>query len=199
MATMRFKIVTVGNQGIGKTSIIQRFASNTFDPQYQTTLGIDYMSRVLQMQGESVRLQVWDTAGQERFRSLVPSYIRDSSVILLCFSVTNRESFIAAIGSWYQLILEQHSRALIYLIANKIDQKESNRRVTSREAAQWAQERGLQYQEVSALTGQNVEDLFTRIAAQFVEMQRLQTPVEGGSGTSFAVITNESDDSSCAC
>mmetsp|Transcript_27998 Transcript_27998/g.37930 ORF Transcript_27998/g.37930 Transcript_27998/m.37930 type:complete len:88 (+) Transcript_27998:48-311(+) len=87
---MKYKIVFLGDQSVGKTSLILRFTENTFDSKYQATIGIDFLTKTLFVDDKMVRLQLWDTAGQERFRSLIPSYIKDSSVAVVCYDITNR-------------------------------------------------------------------------------------------------------------
>src|SRR4051795_8432678 len=76
----KYKLVFLGDEAVGKTSIITRFMYDTFDNTYKVTIGIDFVSKTMYLEDRIVRLQLWDTAGQERFRSLIPSYIRDSSV-----------------------------------------------------------------------------------------------------------------------
>ena len=78
----KYKLVFLGDQSVGKTSIITRFMYDNFDRHYQATIGIDFLSKTMYLEDRTVRLQLWDTAGQERFRSLIPSYIRDSSCLL---------------------------------------------------------------------------------------------------------------------
>ena len=90
----KYKLVFLGDQSVGKTAIVQRFIFSTFDSSYQATIGIDFLSRSLVLEDRTVRLQLWDTAGQERFRSLIPSYIRDSSVAVVVYDITNRASFL---------------------------------------------------------------------------------------------------------
>ena len=92
-ALRKFKLVFLGEQSVGKTSLITRFMYDTFDSNYQATIGIDFLSKTMYLDDRTVRLQLWDTAGQERFRSLIPSYIRDSSVAVVVYDVTNRDSF----------------------------------------------------------------------------------------------------------
>ncbi|WFD49546.1 Ras- protein Rab-6B [Malassezia furfur] len=94
-AMRKFKLVFLGEQSVGKTSLITRFMYDTFDANYQATIGIDFLSKTMYLDDRTVRLQLWDTAGQERFRSLIPSYIRDSSVAIVVYDVTNRDSFKA--------------------------------------------------------------------------------------------------------
>ena len=82
--------VFIGDQSVGKTSIISRFMYDQFDNHYASTIGIDFVSKSVPVDNGTVRLQLWDTAGQERFRSLIPSYIRDSQVAVVVFDITNR-------------------------------------------------------------------------------------------------------------
>merc|ERR1719444_295794 len=89
----KYKLVFLGEQAVGKTSVITRFMYDTFDNNYQATIGIDFLSKTLYLDDRTVRLQLWDTAGQERSRSLIPSYIRDSSVAVVVYDITNRNSF----------------------------------------------------------------------------------------------------------
>ncbi|URE03837.1 ras-related protein [Musa troglodytarum] len=93
-ALAKYKLVFLGDQSVGKTSIITRFMYDKFDNTYQATIGIDFLSKTMYLEDRTVRLQLWDTAGQERFRSLIPSYIRDSSVAVIflnmCIEVTLR-------------------------------------------------------------------------------------------------------------
>eukprot|EP00056_Hartaetosiga_gracilis_P010450 m.154362 g.154362 ORF g.154362 m.154362 type:complete len:115 (+) comp13314_c0_seq5:121-465(+) len=84
----KFKLVFLGEQSVGKTSLITRFMYDSFDNTYQATIGIDFLSKTMYLEDRTVRLQLWDTAGQERFRSLIPSYIRDSSVAVVVYDIT---------------------------------------------------------------------------------------------------------------
>eukprot|EP00605_Chrysophyceae_sp_TOSAG23-4_P002659 GSChrysophyteH1.ASY1.ANO1.2935.1 assembled CDS len=105
-ALSKYKIVFLGDQGVGKTSIITRFMYDSFDKLYQATIGIDFLSKTMYLEDRTVRLQLWDTAGQERFRSLIPSYIRDSSVAVI--DVRN----------------ERGNDVIIVLVGNKTDLNE---------------------------------------------------------------------------
>jgi len=89
----KYKLVFLGDQGVGKTSIITRFMYDSFDKNYQATIGIDFLSKTMYLEDRTVRLQLWDTAGQERFRSLIPSYIRDSSVAVIVYDITSKCSW----------------------------------------------------------------------------------------------------------
>merc|ERR1719197_202781 len=89
----KYKLVFLGEQAVGKTSVITRFMYDTFDNNYQATIGIDFLSKTIKLEDRSVRLQLWDTAGQERFRSLIPSYIRDAAAAVVVYDITRRKSF----------------------------------------------------------------------------------------------------------
>ena len=89
----RFQVF-LGDQSVGKTSVITRFMYDKFESNYAATIGIDFLSKTVYLEERTVRLQLWDTAGQERFRSLIPSYIRDSSAAVVVYDVTNRQSFL---------------------------------------------------------------------------------------------------------
>ncbi|XP_062582623.1 ras-related protein Rab-6A-like [Saccostrea cucullata] len=86
----KFKLVFLGEQSVGKTSLITRFMYDSFDNTYQATIGIDFLSKTMYLEDRTIRLQLWDTAGQERFRSLIPSYIRDSSVAVVVYDITSK-------------------------------------------------------------------------------------------------------------
>ena len=90
----KYKLVFLGDQSVGKTSIVTRFMYDTFDSTYQATIGIDFLSKTMYLEDRTVRLQLWDTAGQERFRSLIPSYIRDSSVAVIVYDITSKFIFL---------------------------------------------------------------------------------------------------------
>jgi Ras-related protein Rab-6A len=87
----KFKLVFLGEQSVGKTSLITRFMYDSFDNMYQATIGIDFLSKTMYLEDRTVRLQLWDTAGQERFRSLIPSYIRDSSVAVVVYDISSAD------------------------------------------------------------------------------------------------------------
>lgn len=83
------------SDAVGKTSLITRFMYDTFDNTYQATIGIDFLSKTMYLEDRTVRLQLWDTAGQERFRSLIPSYIRDSTVAVVVYDITSKSLILS--------------------------------------------------------------------------------------------------------
>ena len=134
----KFKLVFLGEQSVGKTSLITRFMYDSFDNTYQVTrtspahhgaqvkvfqatIGIDFLSKTMYLEDRTVRLQLWDTAGQERFRSLIPSYIRDSTVAVVVYDITNANSFHQT-SKWIDDVrTERGSDVIIMLVGNKTD------------------------------------------------------------------------------
>ena len=155
-----FKVIFLGDQYVGKSSILNRFYQDKFEQDYQATIGLDFHSKNVNIGGNTVRLLLYDTAGQEKFKSLIPMYIRDANIILVVYDITNKESFIHT-EHWVNETKDlKREDAIFVLIGNKID-LEQNRVVTSKEAEDFAIERGFLFFEVSAKTGEHVEELFT--------------------------------------
>ena len=157
----KYKLVFLGDQGVGKTSIITRFMYDSFDTAYQATIGIDFLSKTMYLEDRTVRLQLWDTAGQERFRSLIPSYIRDSSVAVIVYDITNRKSF-ANTSKWIEDVrAERGDDVVIMLVGNKTDMAE-RRQVSVEEAEKKSEEEKVGCIETSAKGGYNIKALFRK-------------------------------------
>ena len=84
----KYKIIFLGNQGVGKTSLIQRFIYDTYEDIYQPTIGIDFLSKTMYVEDKTVKLHLWDTAGDEKFRSLIPSYVKDAAIAVIMYDLT---------------------------------------------------------------------------------------------------------------
>uniref|UniRef100_A0A803YMZ0 Ras-related protein Rab-6B n=1 Tax=Meleagris gallopavo TaxID=9103 RepID=A0A803YMZ0_MELGA len=149
---------------VGKTSLITRFMYDSFDNTYQATIGIDFLSKTMYLEDRTVRLQLWDTAGQERFRSLIPSYIRDSTIAVVVYDITNLNSFQQT-SKWIDDVrTERGSDVIIMLVGNKTDLADK-RQVSIEEGERKARELNMMYIETSAKAGYNVKQLFRRVAA----------------------------------
>lgn len=160
----KFKVVFLGEQSVGKTSLITRFMYDSFDTTYQATIGIDFLSKTMYLEDRTVRLQLWDTAGQERFRSLIPSYIRDSTVAVVVYDITNAASF-QQVNKWIDDVrTERGHDVIIMLVGNKTDLADK-RQVPIDEGEKKAQDLNVMFIETSAKAGYNVKQLFKRIAA----------------------------------
>ncbi|XP_005173303.1 ras-related protein Rab-41 isoform X2 [Danio rerio] len=160
----KFKLVFLGEQSVGKTSLITRFMYDSFDNTYQATIGIDFLSKTMYLEDRTIRLQLWDTAGQERFRSLIPSYIRDSAAAVVVYDIANLNSFQQT-SKWIDDVrTERGSDVIIMLVGNKTDLGDK-RQVSVEAAEKKARELGVMYIETSAKAGYNVKQLFRRVAA----------------------------------
>ncbi|ONM57462.1 hypothetical protein Zm00014a_016411 [Zea mays] len=219
-ALAKYKLVFLGDQSVGKTSIITRFMYDKFDNTYQVldivlwdvraqifcvlrvldrdcdvnslhlnsrpgllkvvfsgmqaTIGIDFLSKTMYLEDRTVRLQLWDTAGQERFRSLIPSYIRDSSVAVIVFDVASRQSFLNT-SKWIDEVrTERGSDVIIVLVGNKTDLVDK-RQVSIEEGEGKAKDLGVMFIETSAKAGFNIKALFRKIAAALPGMETLSS------------------------
>jgi Ras-related protein Rab-6A len=156
---IKLKLIVVGNQGTGKSSILNRYVNETFEEKYQATIGLDFQSKNITIHDQDIRLILYDTAGQEKFRSLIPMYIREAQIILLIYDISQRESF-DAIPKWIQEVLDvKNNDAVFALIGNKID-LENERKVSFEEGKTFADKNNFIFQEVSAKNGQNFEKFF---------------------------------------
>jgi len=173
----KFKLVFLGEQSVGKTSLITRFMYDSFDNTYQATIGIDFLSKTMYLEDRTVRLQLWDTAGQERFRSLIPSYIRDSTVAVVVYDITNANSFHQT-SKWIDDVrTERGSDVIIMLVGNKTDLSDK-RQVSTEEGERKARELNVMFIETSAKAGYNVKQLFRRVAAALPGMEADKKPPE---------------------
>ncbi|MCJ1287735.1 Ras- protein Rab-6B [Xylographa vitiligo] len=166
----KFKLVFLGEQSVGKTSLITRFMYDSFDNMYQATIGIDFLSKTMYLEDRTVRLQLWDTAGQERFRSLIPSYIRDSSVAVVVYDISSLKSFQNT-RKWVDDVRgERGNDVIIVLVGNKTDLGDK-REVTQAMGEEEAKRCGALFVETSAKVGANVKGLFRKIAQALPGME----------------------------
>ena len=152
----RHKIIFVGDAGVGKTTIISRIMDNPFSEVYEPSIGVDFMSKNILFRGQNIKLQMWDTAGQEKYKGLIPSYVRNSSIVFVIFDVSTKTSF-DNIPNWINFIRTIENTTLV-LCGNKIDLAE--REVKREEGEALAQKEGIAYFEVSAKTGDNIKNMF---------------------------------------
>ena len=164
-----FKIIFLGDQYVGKSSILNRFYQDKFEQDYQATIGLDFHSKNVEIKGTTIRLLLYDTAGQEKFKSLIPMYIRDANIIIVVYDITNKDSFTHT-EHWVNETKDlKREDAIFVLVGNKTD-LDDTRAVSHKEAEDFASEKGFLFHEVSAKTGEEVQELFTSII--FPEMAR---------------------------
>eukprot|EP00744_Colponema_vietnamica_P024292 GILI01035426.1.p1 GENE.GILI01035426.1~~GILI01035426.1.p1 ORF type:complete len:228 (+),score=54.63 GILI01035426.1:45-728(+) len=155
-----WRVVIVGDSGVGKSGLLKRFTDNTFSHDTKSTIGVDFADRTLTVSsGDRVRAQIWDTAGQERYRGITQYYYRGAKGALVVYDVTSRESF-QDVEYWLSEVQKHAAPEIVtLLIGNKCDLRES-REVTVEEAAQFAQTHSISYLETSALDATNVDRAF---------------------------------------
>ena len=170
-----FKLVFLGGQCVGKTSLIARSMYDSFDSTYQATIGIDFLSKTMYLEDRTVRLQLWDTAGQERFRSLIPSYIRDSSVAVVVYDITNAKSFHET-NKWIDDARKSENEVIIMLVGNKTDLADK-RQVSMEDGEKKAKELNIKFIETSAKADYNVKQLFLTIAQSLPKEDRGQRDI----------------------
>ncbi|KAL4205985.1 ras family-domain-containing protein [Rhizopus microsporus] len=136
-STLEAKIVILGSQGVGKTSLAVRYISKTFSPNSTSTIGASFMAKKLTVDNCKVSLQIWDTAGQERFRAMAPMYYRGAQAALLVYDITSRESF-EELHSWIEELKRNMTEDLvIVVVANKLDLALYQREVSCEEAQKY--------------------------------------------------------------
>ena len=157
-----WKVIFLGAAGVGKTSIINQFMYNQFSRSYETTVGVDYFTKSINVEDKSIVLQIWDTAGQEQYQSLVPSYIRSSAIAIVVYDVSNEDSFVAA-KNWYEKGIEIAGNNVHFILAgNKCDLTSV---VSEAEIDSFTKDKNIQHILISAKTGERVQELFS-IAAK---------------------------------
>jgi Ras-related protein Rab-1A len=181
-----FKVLIIGNSGVGKSCLLLRFAEDMFSDNYISTIGVDFKIRKLEVEDKSVKLQIWDTAGQERFRTITKSYYRGSNGIVVVYDITDRESF-DQVQHWMSEI-DAHASADVcrLLVGNKADLGDK-RAVKADEGAALARQYGIPFLETSAKESNNVETMFTTMAGAMKKKAGGLTAGPGGGGGGVVV------------
>ena len=163
------KLLLIGNAYVGKTLIVQKFIDNTFSKSTVSTIGVDLQSKVIDINGKKVKYLIWDTAGEDRMKTMTYSYYRGCHVILVVFDVTDRKSF-QNVTTWVECIDKfAKSNVLRILVGNKTDLTDK-RVISNEEGKKLAEENGLKYYEISALTITGLHEMFEDVAKEYVEI-----------------------------
>ena len=163
-----FKILTIGESGVGKTCILRRFVENKFLKNHLATIGIDFKTKTLNINNQEIKLKIWDTAGQERFRNITTQYYKGADGIVLIYDGTDDASY-EKIRDWMEQILSNTKREDIglVLLGNKCDMEP--RAVTEEQGNKMAEELKVSYFETSALTGQGINEAFNELTRDIMK------------------------------
>ncbi|KAM1029197.1 hypothetical protein ACFX2A_042739 [Malus domestica] len=160
-----FKLLLIGDSGVGKSCLLLRFADDSYLDSYISTIGVDFKIRTVDQDGKTIKLQIWDTAGQERFRTITSSYYRGAHGIIIVYDVTDQESF-NNVKQWLNEIDRYASENVNkLLVGNKADLT-ANKVVSYETAKAFADEIGIPFMETSAKNATNVEQAFMAMAAE---------------------------------
>lgn len=195
-----FKIVLIGDAGVGKTCVVQRFKSGVFVERQGNTIGVDFTMKTLDIQGKRVKLQIWDTAGQERFRTITQSYYRSANGAIIAYDITKKKSF-ASVPRWIEDVRKYAGSNIVQLlIGNKLDMEEY-REVQLAEAETLAKHYDIiSAFETSAKDSSNVEEAFVKMASEL--MMRHGGPVFSEKSTDSIKLDSKDmagDSWNCAC
>lgn len=171
-----FKLLLIGDSGVGKSSLLLRFADNSYTGNYITTIGVDFKIRTVTVDNQRIKLQIWDTAGQERFRTITSTYYRGTHGVIVVYDVTNANSF-KSIQRWLLEIEQYCSSVSRILVGNKNDD-ESSKVVSTDEARNLANSYNIELIETSAKDDINVEEVFHNITKSMLRHKAQQQQAE---------------------
>ncbi|KAF3433201.1 hypothetical protein FNV43_RR24303 [Rhamnella rubrinervis] len=159
-----FKLLLIGDSGVGKSCLLLRFADDSYLDSYISTIGVDFKIRTVEQDGKTIKLQIWDTAGQERFRTITSSYYRGAHGIIIVYDVTDQESF-NNVKQWLNEIDRYASDNVNKLLVGNKSDLTANKVVSYETAKAFADEIGIPFMETSAKNATNVEQAFMAMAA----------------------------------
>ena len=161
---LSFKMIVIGDAGVGKSCLTSKAAKGIFDDSYSATVGFEFLTFNVKIEGKVIKLQIWDTCGQEIYRSLISSFYRNASLAMMVYSIDSKVSF-THIETWLKEVkLQSNPDIKIFLIGNKAD-LEDQREVKFNEAKQFKEENGIHYfSEASAKSGLNAQQVFIEAA-----------------------------------
>ncbi|TDH67981.1 hypothetical protein CCR75_003467 [Bremia lactucae] len=194
-----FKLVLIGDSGVGKSCLLLRFADDAFTESYITTIGVDFRFRTVKIDNKTVKLQIWDTAGQERFRTITSAYYRGADGIIMVYDVTSQESF-DHVNDWLTEVNRYASDGTCkLLVGNKSDVKD-NKAVPYETAKVFADSLSIPFLETSAKNAQNVEEAFLTMASELITIREKVGDSNRPSGSKLMENTKAGGKSNgCSC
>ena len=191
-----FKLLLIGDSGVGKSCLLLRFADSTYNDTFIATVGVDFKIRTIQLEGKTVKLQIWDSAGQERFKNICSAYYRGSHGIIVVYSVDDMDSF-NNVKNWLNDISRHASENVVKLIiGNKCDL--SDRKVVDFQMAKdFADSLGIPIIETSAKDALNVDESFMKIASELLKQHA--KPVNNGAEEISQWTPSVIEKEKCSC
>ena len=165
------KVVLLGDSGVGKTCIIARYISGSFDKNSPTTNGASFCSKNVRFDqlGKNLLLDIWDTAGQEKYKALTKFFYKDAAVCILVYDVTRKESFQSLKDYWYSQLKENSEPDIVIGVAGNKSDLYENEEVKEDEAREWAKEIGAVFELTSAQNNTGINDLFLNVGYKFLD------------------------------
>lgn len=179
-----FKLLLIGDSGVGKSCLLLRFADDTYTESYISTIGVDFKIRTIDLDGKTIKLQIWDTAGQERFRTITSSYYRGAHGIIVVYDTTDLESF-NNVKQWLHEIDRYASDNVNKLLVGNKSDLTSKRAVSFDQAKEFADSLGIEFIETSAKNSTNVEKAFMMMASQIKARYKPVTAAGNQSGVNL--------------
>jgi len=183
-----FKVVLIGDSGVGKSNLLSRFTRNEFNLESKSTIGVEFATRSIQVEGKTIKAQIWDTAGQERYRAITSAYYRGAVGALLTYDIAKHLTYENAERWLKELQDHADSNIVIMLVGNKSDLRHL-RAVPTDEAKAFAEKHGLSFLETSALDSSNVELAFQTILTAIYHIVS-QRQMSGRSDADFSPNSN---------
>ncbi|XP_047323651.1 ras-related protein RABC1-like [Impatiens glandulifera] len=192
-----FKLLMIGDSGVGKSSLLLSFISDAFD-DLSPTIGVDFKVKYLDIEGKRLKLAIWDTAGQERFRTLTSSYYRGAQGVVMVYDVTRRETFTNLADVWAKEVdmYSTNPESIKMLVGNKVDMQ-NERVVTRKEGIDFARQCGCLFIECSAKTKMNVTQCFEELVLKIIETPSLLTEAYGVKRNIFKQTQQTNDTNGC--
>ena len=164
------KYIIIGDACVGKSNLLLRYANGEFRSEYQTTIGVEFAAKNVNIDNLTYRVQLWDTSGQETFKSITRNYYKNSACALVVYDITSRESF-QNVATWIEEIRAQCTQSIyMILVGNKIDlENEGKRQVETAEGQELAEKYEIKFYETSAKVGTNVDDVFINSAKEIAQ------------------------------
>ncbi|KAI8348710.1 small GTPase [Mortierella sp. GBAus27b] len=176
-----FKVVLIGDSGVGKSNLVSRFTRNEFNLESKSTIGVEFTTRSIQVDTKTIKAQIWDTAGQERYRAITSAYYRGAVGALLVYDIAKHQTY-ENVSRWLKELRDHaDTNIVIMLVGNKSDLRHL-RAVPTDEAKQFAAENGLSFIETSALDASNVELSFQRILTEIYRIVSNKALESSGDG-----------------